>query len=126
MNTIQKRFLLFIFGCILVRISFVLIAKNIDKDKLPILGTLAILPAVGFLFIFIGGYRKQATFGQKVWWNDLRPVHALLYFTFVYLAFHKNEYSYIPLFLDVLIGFISFVFYHYQNDNFKKIMGKIE
>lgn len=44
----------------------------------------------------------------------------VLYFTFADLAFHKSEYSYIPLLFDVLIGFISFVSYHYKNDNFKE------
>ena len=58
MNLIQKRFLLFIFGCITTRFLFVYIAKNISKKYLPYLGALAVIPATGFLIIYFGGYRK--------------------------------------------------------------------
>jgi hypothetical protein len=46
MNNIQKRFLLFLIGCIGTRSAFVLIAKNIGVNYLPYLGYLALLPAI--------------------------------------------------------------------------------
>ena len=58
METIQKRFLAFLLLCIPVRIAFVFIANIIDKKYLPYLGYLAILPALGFAYIFIFGKRK--------------------------------------------------------------------
>ena len=79
MNNIQKRFLLFLIGCIGLRSLFVVIAKNIDIKLLPYLGYLALLPALGFIFIFTTGSRRtgKEVFGGKIWWNNLRPVHAL-------------------------------------------------
>jgi hypothetical protein len=122
MNIIQKRFLLFSL-CISVRYLFVIIARKINKKYLPYLGLLALITAIGFLYIYFGGYRKKGgeTFGQKIWWNNLRPVHAILYLIFSYLAINKSKYSFLPLLIDVRIGLTAFLFYHYRSNNFSKL-----
>ena len=114
MNNIQKRFVLFLIGCIGLRFAFVYIAKVIDVYYLQLLGYLAIIPAVGFLYIFLTGSRKTGmeVFGDHIWWNMLRPIHALLYLLFAYNAIYKNKRSWIFLLIDVLLGFISFIVYH--------------
>ena len=124
MNTIQKRFLAFLFLCIPVRIAFVFIAKTINKKYLPYLGFLSILPAIGFAYIFIFGKRKtgRETFGQKIWWNNLRPIHSILYFMFAYLALIKSKNDYLPLLVDVIIGLVSFIVYHYNVGSFTKLI----
>jgi len=124
MNSLQKRFLAFLLLCIPVRISFVFISRNVDKKYLPYLGYLAILPAIGFAYIYIFGKRKTGaeTFGQKIWWNNLRPLHSILYFIFVYLALKKSNNAYIPLLLDVIIGLISFIIHHYSVGSFRKLI----
>tara|TARA_B110000261_G_scaffold156626_1_gene190753 strand:+ start:85 stop:426 length:342 start_codon:yes stop_codon:yes gene_type:complete len=105
----KKKIILFVFGCLLVRFSFVLIAKNINKKSLPLLGSIALIPAIGFLVVYFGNLRQRGALNQKAWWNNLRPIHSLLYFTFAYLAFNKNNKAYIPLLLDVLIGLVAFI-----------------
>ena len=124
MNNIQKRFLLFIFGCIGLRTLFVVIAKNIDIKFLPYLGYLALLMATGFIYIFLTGSRKTGAevFGGKIWWNDLRPVHALFYGLFAYNAINKNPNSWIFLLIDVIVGLISFLIFHYINGDFSKLL----
>ena len=123
MNSIQKRFIAFIFGCILVRTLFVIFVKKISNKYLPYLGYIAIIPAIGFLIIYFGGYRKfgPETLGKKIWWNDLRPIHALLYLMFAYLAINKKSESYIPLLIDVIIGLIAFLYFHYTDGSFNKL-----
>ena len=123
METIQKRFLAFLLLCIPVRIAFVFIATIIDKKYLPYLGYLAILPALGFAYIFIFGKRKTGgeTFGQKIWWNNLRPLHSILYFIFAYLAINKNTLAYIPLVFDVIIIFKFSL--KIASNNFPKIIA---
>ena len=81
MNNIQKRFLLFLVGCIGIRTLFVIIAKNSPVKYLKYMGYLALLPAIGFSYLFLTGTRKTGleVFGNKIWWNDLRPLHSLLY-----------------------------------------------
>jgi len=82
MNPIQKRFLLFLIGCIGSRTLFAILAKNTGVNYLPILGYIALLPAIGFMYIYVTGSRKTGVEvgGEKIWWNDLRPIHAVLYF----------------------------------------------
>lgn len=124
MNNIQKRFLLFLFGCIGVRSLFVIIAKNISLNYLPILGYLALLPATGFSYIYLTGSRKigAETFGEKIWWNDLRPIHAVLYFLFAYNAILGKRIAWIYLLIDVIFGLISFLLFHYKNGDFPKLI----
>jgi hypothetical protein len=126
MNTVQKRFLLFLIGCIGMRFIFVLIAKNIGVNYLPYLGYLALLPAIGFIYIYFTGSRPTGmeVFGAKIWWNDLRPLHSLLYFLFAYNAIIGNRNAWIYLLADVLIGLISFLVFHYKNGDFPKLMNK--
>jgi len=114
MNNLQKRFALFLFGCIGLRTLLVYIAKN-NIEYLPIMGYLAIIPAIGFTYIFLTGSRKTGaeTFGEKIWWNKLRPIHAILYGLFAYNAINKNKSSWIYLLIDVIIGLISFLGYHF-------------
>ena len=124
MNNLQKRMLLFLVGCIGVRSLFVVIAKYINTTYLKYLGYLALLPAIGFIYIYLTGSRKTGgeTFGEKIWWNNLRPVHAILYFLFAYNAIRGNKQAWLYLFVDVLIGLISFSIHHYVNGDFSKLL----
>ena len=71
MNTLQKRFLLFLIGCIGIRSLFVYIAKNVNTQLLMYMGYLALIPAVGFFYIYLSGSRQTGAevFGEKIWIN---------------------------------------------------------
>ena len=120
MNNVNKRILMFLIGCIGVRSLFVLIAKYININYLKYLGYLALIPAIGFIYIYLTGIRKTGpeVFGEKIWWNNLRPIHSLLYFLFAYNAIIGNKQSWIYLFADVVFGLISFLIYHYMKGDF--------
>ena len=60
-------------------------------------------------------------FGNKIWWNLLRPIHGILYLLFAYNALNKNNNSWIYLMIDVIIGLIRFLIYHYKCNNFSKL-----
>jgi hypothetical protein len=122
MNSIQKRFILFLFGCISVRSIFVIISKNY-QNYLPLMGKLAFIPAIGFLYIYFNNLRTtgNGAFGEKIWWTHLRPIHGLLYGVFGLLAINSNCYSWVVLLIDVIIGLISFLVYHYNEGNFSKL-----
>ena len=120
-NQLQKIFLFYLIGCIGLRLLFVIIAKH-SKKYLKYLGYLALLPAIGFMYIYLTGVRTGlGGFGQKIWWNHLRPVHSILYFLFAYNAIIGNKYAWIYLLGDVFISLISFFIYHYVNGDFKRI-----
>lgn len=123
MNDMQKRFLLFLIGCIGVRSIFVLIAKNASTYYLQILGYLALLPAIGFIYIYLTGSRPVGAevFGEKIWWNNLRPIHASLYLLFSYNAINGNKMAYQYLLFDVIFGLVSFLVHHYNKGDFEKV-----
>ena len=123
MNNIQKTFILFLFGCILIRSILVLIAKE-KTEYLELMGCLAIIPAIGFSYIYLSDIRKTGdeVFGDKIWWNNLRPIHALLYLSFSIMAINKNKNAWILLLFDVIIGLFSFLLFHYNENNFSKLI----
>ena len=114
-NNINKRLFLFLCLCIPIRLLIVYIAKYISPKYLPYLGILALIPMMGFIIIYVGNYRQTGVevFGDKIWWNHLRPIHASLYLLFALLALKKISYSWIPLLIDVFIGLFSFILYHF-------------
>lgn len=124
MNSIQKRFLLFLGLCIPIRLLLVYITKNVNKYYLKIIGFLALLPAIGFLVLYFSDKRKTGleVFGDKIWWQNIRIFHGLFYLVFSILAILGIKKAWILLFVDVLFGLISFLIYHYNADNLKKII----
>ena len=110
----QKRFLLFMIGCIGARLLIVYIAKYIDIQLLKYMGYIALIPACGFIVIYLTGIRQTGNevFGDKIWWNELRPIHAMLYGMFAYNAINGNKCAWIFLFIDLFVGIISFLAWH--------------
>jgi hypothetical protein len=127
MNNIQKRFLLFLFGCIPTRLAIMYLAKVISPQYLSILGYLALIPAFGFYYLYFSGARKTGAevFGDKIWWNNLRPIHGILYTLFAYNAIIRNTFAWIYLLVDVLFGLISFLIFHYINNDFRNLNLKL-
>ena len=76
------------------------------------------------MYIFLTGSRETGAevFGEKIWWNNLRPLHSLLYFLFAYNAIIGNRNAWIYLLIDVVIGLISFLIFHYKNGDFSKLI----
>jgi hypothetical protein len=124
MDNLQKRFLLFLIGCIGSRSLLVVIAKNIQTKYLKYMGYLALIISFGFMYLFLTGSRKTGVevFGEKIWWNNLRPLHSILYFLFAYNAIKGNKNAWIYLLIDVVIGLISFLIFHYGNGDFSKLL----
>ncbi len=106
----QKRALMFLLGCMVTRASLTILAKT-RTDFLPILGVLASIISIGFAIIYIFGLRKTGAevFGKPIWWNNLRPVHSVLYGTFAYLAINKNKDAWKVLAADTLIGLLAWI-----------------
>tara|TARA_B110001450_G_C17463063_1_gene417015 strand:+ start:92 stop:421 length:330 start_codon:yes stop_codon:yes gene_type:complete len=97
--------------CIIVRFLLVIIAKYINKDILQILGWISILPAIGFIFLYLTNRRKTGieVGGKKIWWNKLRPIHGVLYLLFSIYAIKKETFAWMPLLLDVILGILFYI-----------------
>lgn len=115
LTNLQKRYLLFLIFCIGSRVAFVFLAKYLNLLGLKIMGIIAGLIGIGFLMVFFFKLREtgRETFGTKIWWDALRPFHALTYLTFAYLAIKGiQEHAWKVLLLDVLVGLGAFLIHH--------------
>ena len=115
MNDLQKRWAMFLLGCIPSRFLLAYILSKLSQTHLKIIGLILLIPVVGFLYIYISGSRKTGpeTRGAPIWWNDLRPFHALLYLVSAVMALQGNKMAYLPLLIDTLFGLIAFLCYHF-------------
>jgi hypothetical protein len=92
---------LFLFGCIPLRLLIVYISTKIDMS-IPLL-----IVAFGFLYLYFTNGRLNAPeAGGVTWWAKYRIIHGLLYLTAAILAFQKNQFVWVPLLIDVIIGFL--------------------
>ena len=109
-----KRVALFLIGCIGLRSALVWLAYACDPAYLPLMGALALIPAAGFMTIYFGGLRKTGAevFGERIWWNDLRPLHGILYALFALMALNRDRRAWLVLLVDVVVGFAAFVWHH--------------
>ena len=87
------------------------------------MGSVAIIPAIGFFYIYFTNSRQTGdeVFGDKIWWNDLRPIHGTLYLLFALFALNSNPNSWLILLLDVIIGLSAFLYFHYNEGNMSKL-----
>ena len=125
MNDLQKRFYLFIFGCIGVRTLFTVAAAYASVSTLHIMGILALIPVLGWLNIMLFGERDTGpeVFGGRIWWQNLRPVHTLLWAGFAYRAIRGITSAYRLLAVDTFIGLCAFLIHHYRNGELKLMLN---
>lgn len=111
---ITMRFVLFLLFCIPSRIAISYIVRMTPKKWLPLVGTIALISAIAFAFLYFTGVRTSGfeTFGKPIWWNELRIVHSMLYMLTALYAFQRKQHAWIPLFVDAWLGLISFTLYH--------------
>jgi hypothetical protein len=110
-----RRFLIFIIGCIGFRAALVYAAAKLSMTHLKYMGYLALLPVIGFFYIYLTGARATGpeVGGEKIWWNDLRPIHGTMYALFAYNAINGNPDSYLYLLADVTFGLTAFLVHHF-------------
>ena len=134
MNTIQKRFILFLFFCLGIRVLFVYVAKKLKSynnlSYLKVMGLILLVIGIGLFYSYFN-YNKndKGAFGGVVWWNSLRLLHGFNYLLFGLMALSNNKMLYsnawIVLLVDVCIGLIAFLLQQGKSNNFVKIFNII-
>lgn len=112
----RTRIILFVCCCIPLRLLLAYLSKvagEADGPYIKIMGVVAIAISVGFMYQFIVHPTKNGAFGGDSWWNNFRPVHAFIYFTFAIMAFAKPKYAYLVLLFDIILGTGLFI-NHYK------------
>lgn len=125
MNIIQKRFIYYLFGCIGTRTLLTLLIKNMSKPNRKLVSIFTLIIACGFIYIYTFGSKRADSqlewANAKVWWNDYRIIHGLLFLAFSITAILELNKSWIFLALDTLLGLILFLYYHYSQGSFNLI-----
>ena len=113
-DKIKMRFMMFLLGCIPLRFALVYFAANSNELSLKIMGIMSCILSLGFMFLYLTGIRTVGieTLGDKIWWNNLRPFHSILYLIFGILSLNNVKKAYYLLLVDVIIGLLSFLLYH--------------
>ena len=117
LTDVQRRIVLFLVGCMGLRILFVLLAKKVPLIILQLMGVIAIMISIGFMYTALFKYKKGdlGVTGGKVWWNEMRIFHSITYGLFAYLALTKNQnVAWKILLFDVIVGFSSFMIHYAQ------------
>ncbi len=115
----QNKLYLFLIGCIGTRTLLAFLAYKLSPEHLPYLGFFAFLVGLGLIYNYLFDTRivapESSDENNKVWWNNFRPIHGILYLLFAYFATVKDKNSYVFLVLDVLIALLLFVLYKTNN-----------
>jgi hypothetical protein len=104
--------------CLITRLTIGLLSKYYPK----IIGYGSIFPALGFLFIYMFNLRSEGVevclnrgdSKCKIWWNNLRPIHGILWGLFAYMSITNTTYMngqiepYHIIILDTLIGLVAY------------------
>lgn len=109
---------LFLLGCILTRLLLAALATYFTLTQSFLIKPLLFLTfSIGLGFVLIYFFRLRDTgfeAGGKIWWNNLRIFHGLLYLLFSFTALAGWKYCFIFLYIDVLFGLISYVQHYYK------------
>lgn len=124
MNDFQKRFLMFMIGCLGARSALAYTTKIINPDYLPYIGIIILFGAIRFIYLFFTNPTGPQFLGKDIWWNNVRPLHFVFYLLFAVSAIMKKSYAWIFLLLDVILALVSFLVYHFViNNDFKALVG---
>lgn len=109
---------LFLIGCMGSRAALAYAAHAAPEWALRAMGVAGLLVAAAFFAIFAGGWRSTGpeVFGDRIWWDDLRPVHGGLYLAFAALALRGRRAAWVPLALDVAVGLAAFTWHRLSSD----------
>jgi hypothetical protein len=106
---------LFVFGCLGTRFLFMYLSKISKPKNLPIYGVIGLLIGLGLIYNFLFKTRptglESSAKDNKIWWNNLRPIHGTLYLLFAYYAINKNKNAYIFLLIDLIVAIIAYICY---------------
>ena len=106
--------LLFLFGCIPMRLLLAYISTIIPIDKLKFFSIPLFMMAIGFIYLYFTNGRLNAPEANSAtWWANLRLIHGLLYLAAAIYALKASKLVWVLLFIDVLFGFFVFLNHHY-------------
>ena len=110
----RQRLFQFLGICIVLRSIAAFIAYLYPQSVVTkVLAGFYLLMGISMIYLFATNKRQNAPEGGGItWWNDIRPVHGLLYILFAMFAFTNKNFSYLFLVGDVILGLVAFTVHH--------------
>ncbi len=105
----------FLIGCIGARLALAYALSVANGNLLKILSVVVGAMSIGFFAIWTFGWRKTGleTDGKPIWWNHLRPLHAVAYGIASVLAWMGlGVWAGCIIAVDALVGLAAFVHHH--------------
>lgn len=106
-------------GCMGTRFALTALSAFATPTLLTVIGWLALIPVLGWAYIIFVGERTTGAevFGDKIWWDKLRPLHMMLWLTFAVAAIQKMPQAWLILLADTLFGLAAFLIFHGSQGN---------
>jgi hypothetical protein len=96
--------LLFLSVCLPLRFALAMLAKT-QPSLLTPLGVLYLFIALGMALIYLFNLRPTGLeAGGRIWWNNIRPLHAGIYLGFALMALKGDTRAWLFLLADVIVG----------------------
>ena len=116
---LQSRIFLFLFLCIPTRLLITYLAYILDdKYKIYFASIIGIISFIFLILYFMNWRLKAFEGGNNTWWHEFRLIHGILFLcAFIYIT-QNSKYSWVPLFIDSIIGLILFIIKHLFKYNF--------
>lgn len=109
------RAIMFLALCIAIRVALARWVRGASVSQLWYVGVILLIQSLGFALIYTFGLRKSGgeTFGCPIWWNDMRPIHAIMYAIAAWFAIQGNgRHASTALSVDVIVGMTAFAYFH--------------
>lgn len=111
-----KRKLLFLIICLPIRFTISYIYYIIPTKFLSFFSIPLFIIGLSTLYLYFSNLRLNAyEGGGNTWWKEFRLLHGLLFTSAAIYALNKSRYTFFPLLIDAIIGFILFIDHHYIN-----------
>lgn len=110
----MKSKILFLLGCIPVRILLAAFTYKLEEKYLPYLSVILFAVGASFIYLYITNSRLKAPeAGGETWWKNLRPIHGMFYLIAGLYALKKDRSAAVILVIDVVFGLGAFINHNY-------------
>ena len=112
----MNNILIFLLGCITMRLLLVYISTIIPSNKLKFFSIPLFIISLSFMYLYFTNGRLNAPEANGVtWWSNLRIIHGVLLLAAAIYALQKKKLVWVPLLIDVLFGLSAFLIHHFLN-----------
>ena len=112
----ETRNKIFLIGCLGTRLALSILTKYISIKYLKYIGYITLIPAIGFIVIYLFNLRKNgAEADGLIWWNKIRPIHGVLYLLFSIYAIKKERFAWLVILIDTILGLFFWYLRYYKN-----------